>query len=60
MKQRILIVFIAILCSISAYSKDWSKVIYAIAKVESNHNPSAKNGIYAGYLQIAPIIVSDF
>ena len=48
-----------IICSVSVYSKNWGRVIHAIAKVESNHNPKAKNGIYAGYLQIAPIIVND-
>ena len=38
---------------------DWNRVIYAIAKVESNFNESARNGSHVGYLQIAPILVQD-
>lgn len=54
------IVIILMLClGLNAYAYNWSKVIYAIATVESNHNPSAINGCYVGYLQIGPIIVKD-
>ena len=38
---------------------DWSPVIDAIIKVESNGNHQAKNGNQVGAMQITPILVAD-
>lgn len=38
---------------------DWSPVMDAIIKVESNGNPRAVNGKHAGVLQISPILVRE-
>lgn len=38
---------------------DWNPVMDAIIQVESSGNPKAVSGIYAGVLQIAPILVKD-
>lgn len=38
---------------------DWSTVINAIIHVESRGNTNAKSGIYAGAMQIAPIVVKE-
>lgn len=40
-------------------SHDWSEVISAIIHVESEGNANARNGKYAGALQIAPILVKE-
>lgn len=37
----------------------WENVVKAISQVESGGNPKAVNGIYAGYLQIAPVLVDE-
>lgn len=39
--------------------QDWSTVINAIIHVESRGNTNAKSGIYAGAMQIAPIVVKE-
>ena len=59
MKKLFLILFISLVYAPGASSNQWDRLIHAIAKVESNHNPRAVNGKYVGYLQIAPIIVKD-
>lgn len=38
---------------------DWDPVMDAIIQVESSGNPRAVSGIYAGVLQIAPVLVKD-
>lgn len=38
---------------------DWSDVIQAIIHVESEGNAKARNGKYAGAMQIAPILVKE-
>ncbi len=38
---------------------DWSDVIDAIIHVESRGDVNAKSGIYAGAMQIAPIVVKE-
>ncbi|MBP5258493.1 MAG: transglycosylase SLT domain-containing protein [Prevotella sp.] len=38
---------------------DWTPVINAIIQVESGGNPNARNGQYAGVLQIAPVMVAQ-
>ena len=38
---------------------DWDPVMDAIIQVESCGNPKAVSGIYAGVLQIAPVLVKD-
>ena len=38
---------------------DWSEVISAIIHVESEGNAKARNGKYAGAMQIAPILVKE-
>lgn len=40
-------------------SSDWDDVIEAIAYIESRGNAQAVNGIYAGLLQISPIMVKE-
>lgn len=55
---------ISVLFSMSALAAgngndDWSAVIDAIIHVESRGDVNAKCGIYAGALQIAPIVVKE-
>ena len=38
---------------------DWTPVMEAIIQVESSGNRMAVNGIYAGAMQIAPVIVEE-
>jgi len=38
---------------------DWGPVMDAIIQVESSGNPRAVCGIYAGAMQIAPVLVDD-
>jgi hypothetical protein len=38
---------------------DWSNVVDAIMMVESRGNVNARNGIYAGPLQISPVLVTE-
>ena len=38
---------------------DWTPVMDAIIQVESKGDPKAVSGIYAGVLQISPILVKD-
>lgn len=49
--------------SLTSYGKsksfDWTKLINAIAQVESEGNPSAKCGNSVGLLQITPVCVAD-
>lgn len=64
MRKNILILFFTILTSISASANkpnDWSKVMDAIIKVESNGNPNAvsKDGKCVGAMQIKKIVVDD-
>jgi hypothetical protein len=37
----------------------WEEIMNAISYVESKHNPKARNGIYVGYLQIGPGMVTE-
>ena len=65
MKKLLLTFIFAALCgtvckaqtSTSGY--DWTKVIDALIKVESNGNPKARNGKCLGCLQITPICVKQ-
>ncbi len=40
-------------------SASWAEVIDAIIKVESDYKLDARNGIYAGPMQISPIMVKE-
>ena len=61
--KKLLLVLVLFTCSIAAsYSQtyNWTKVINAIARVESNNNPRAMGGGGSvGLLQITPILVRD-
>ena len=61
--KKLLLVLVLFTCSIAAsYSQtyNWTKVINAIAIVESNNNPRAMGGGGSvGLLQITPILVRD-
>lgn len=59
MRIKNLIITLLLFFTTTVYSQNFNRVIHAIAKVESNHNPKAVNGIYVGYLQISPVIVKD-
>ena len=59
MRNKFLLCLLLCAFTISVSAKDWSRVVRAIAKVESNCDPHAVSGIYVGYLQIAPVIVKD-
>lgn len=59
MKKLLFTILFSTIITFNTYSRNWYKVIHAIAKVESNHNPKAVNGQYVGYLQIAPILVKE-
>lgn len=54
-----IIIIAAFSLSLSAQARDWSKVLNAIAYVESKHNPKAVCGDQVGLLQIRPIMVKD-
>ena len=62
MKKLVLSILFG-LCVFNSFAKDfdWTRVINAIAKVESKGNPKAYNprGNYAGLLQIGPILVKE-
>lgn len=60
--KQLLIIFIFLLMPCCLFGQHhFDKLIEAIAKVESNHNPKAvsKNGKYVGYLQISKVLVDD-
>lgn len=63
--KRNVLLIISVLFSMSALAAgngkptDWSTVINAIIHVESRGNTNAKSGIYAGAMQIAPIVVKE-
>ena len=65
--KKILVLVCAMLISVSSFSqtpkqlKKWSLIIDAIAQIESGRNPKvvSKDGMYVGYLQIAPILVRE-
>jgi soluble lytic murein transglycosylase-like protein len=60
-KKIILTVMLMLPISISAQEEkfDWSRVIDAIAKVESKGNPKAVSKDCVGVLQIRPVLVQD-
>lgn len=60
MKRFILILlFFSFFISSYAGGEQINAVINAIAKVESDNNPKARNGIYVGLLQISPGCLRD-
>lgn len=66
-KVKVLIsVFVLSVLTSAAHAKsvpnenfDWDEVMEAIIQVESKGNPRAQNGIYAGCMQISPILVKE-
>ena len=58
-KVIIVLLFFSLFFNIYAEDKKIYEVINAIAKVESGHNPKARNGIYVGLLQISPACLRD-
>jgi hypothetical protein len=62
MKYVLTIVFLSTMSlNVSAQTSefDWNPVIDAIVQVESRGNVNARNGIYAGPLQISPGLVTE-
>ena len=57
--MRTTITIIALVLSLTTQAKDWSRVLKAIAYVESKNNPKAVCGDQVGLLQIRPIMVKD-
>ena len=57
--MRKTILYIFILLSLTAQARDWSRVLKALATVESRNNPKAVSGDQVGLLQIRPILVKD-
>ena len=57
--DRIKLIIIFLMITASTYSRDWSAVVSAIAKVESKGNARAVNGDAVGILQIRPVLVRD-
>jgi len=63
--KKSVVLIISILFSMSALAAgngkttDWTSVINAIIHVESRGDTNAKSGIYAGAMQIAPIVVKE-
>ena len=57
--KKMIFLTLLLLVSLQAYSFSWGRTIKAIARVESNFNEKAVNGIYVGYLQISPVLVKD-
>ena len=58
MKKISLILFCCMMF-LASNARDWSRVLNAIAYVESKHNPKAVCGDQVGLLQIRPIMVKD-
>lgn len=58
-KFIVVLLFFSLFLNICAKDKKIHAVINAIAKVESNHNPKARNGIHVGLLQISPACLRD-
>ncbi len=62
-KNLLLIIFLfssmSALAAGNEKATDWSTVINAIIHVESRGDTNAKCGIYAGAMQIAPIVVKE-
>ena len=59
MRKTILILLLLFFAYLPSNAFNWHRTIKAIAKVESNFNEKATNGIYVGYLQISPVLVKD-
>ena len=57
--KKISFILICCMMFLAANARDWSRVLNAIAYVESKHNPKAVCGDQVGLLQIRPIMVKD-